>query len=129
MPNDPRATRRTPKPEAASRETAPAAPVAVVCDFDGTATVLDVGDVLAAHLSRELSAHVQVVANEAIFSPEGLRVRLPTEEAARELGCTECGSCKRVAVAQARQSGARHVIGIGDGFADRCLARCADTLW
>ena len=214
MPNDARATRRTPKPEAASRETAPAAPVAVVCDFDGTATVLDIGDeiskhfggaahwqheaarfrrgeldtrgiieaiytrvfateaevrafaaatarlrpgfadlvaacrgrgapfvlasgglrqyidaVLAAHVSPELRAHVQIVANEGVFSPEGLRVRFPTEEAARELGCMECGSCKRVAVAQARKSGAAHVIGIGDGFADRCLARCADSLW
>jgi 2-hydroxy-3-keto-5-methylthiopentenyl-1-phosphate phosphatase len=64
-----------------------------------------------------------------VFSPDGLRVRFPTEEVARELGCTECGSCKRVAVAKARESGARHVIGIGDGFADRCLARCADSLW
>lgn len=85
--------------------------------------------VLNAHLAPELREHVQLVANEGVFSPEGLRVSFPTEEAARELGCTECGSCKRVAVAQARKSGARHVIGIGDGFADRCLARCADSLW
>jgi 2-hydroxy-3-keto-5-methylthiopentenyl-1-phosphate phosphatase len=85
--------------------------------------------VLAAHLPPGLQAHVQVVANEAVFAQEGLQVRFPTEEAARELGCTQCGSCKRVAVAEARKRGARHVIGIGDGFADRCLARCADSLW
>jgi 2-hydroxy-3-keto-5-methylthiopentenyl-1-phosphate phosphatase len=214
MPNDPRPTRRAPPTPPAGRHTSASVPLAVVCDFDGTATVVDIGDeiskrfggaahweqeaarfrrgeldtrgiiqaiytrvfasesevcafaaktarlrsgfselvaacrdrdapfvlasgglrqyidaVLAAHLSPELRAHVQVVANEAVFSPDGLRVRFPTEEAARELGCTECGSCKRVAVAEARKRGAGHVIGIGDGFADRCLARCADSLW
>ncbi|HWE23915.1 MAG TPA: HAD-IB family phosphatase [Myxococcales bacterium] len=213
MPDDARATRRTPTPTGNVRETVNV-PIAVVCDFDGTATVLDIGDeiskhfggeahwqqesarfrsgeldtrgiiqaiytrvfapeaevcafaattarlrsgfadlvaacrdrgapfllasgglrqyieaVLAAQLAPELRAHVQVIANEAIFSPQGLQVRFPTEDAARALGCTECGSCKRVAVAEARKRGARHVIGIGDGFADRCLARCADSLW
>lgn len=214
MPIDARATRRAPTPASPGRETTASAPVAVVCDFDGTATVVDVGDeiskhfggeahweheaarfrrgeldtrgiiqaiytrvfateeevcafaattarlrpgfaelvaacrdrgaafvlasgglrqyidaVLAAHLPPALRAHVRVVANEGVFSSEGLRVSFPTEEVARELGCTQCGSCKRVAVAEARKSGARHVIGIGDGFADRCLARCADSLW
>jgi 2-hydroxy-3-keto-5-methylthiopentenyl-1-phosphate phosphatase len=37
-----------------------------------------------------------------------------------------CGSCKRVSVAEARKSGAGYVIGVGDGFADRCLAQFAD---
>jgi len=214
MPTDAQATRRAPKPEAAGRENPASASVAVVCDFDGTAALLDIGDeiskhfggkahweqeaarfrrgeldtrgiiqaiytrvfateaevcafaasaarlrpgfaglvaacrdrgapfvlasgglrqyidaVLAAHLSPELRAHVQVIANEGVFSSEGLRVRFPTEEVARELGCTQCGSCKRVAVAEARKSGARHIIGIGDGFADRCLAACVDSLW
>jgi 2,3-diketo-5-methylthio-1-phosphopentane phosphatase len=214
MPNDARATRRTPPVPPAGRQTSADVAVAVVCDFDGTATLLDIGDeiskhfggvahweheaarfrrgeldtrgiiraiytrvfasesevcafaakaarlrpgfselvaacrdrgapfllasgglrqyidaVLAAHLPPDLRAHVQIIANEGVFSPRGLQVSFPTEEAARELGCTECGSCKRVAVAEARKRGAGHVIGIGDGFADRCLARCADSLW
>jgi len=85
--------------------------------------------VLAANVPPELRHHIHVVANEAVFGADGLRVLFPTEAAARELGCTECGSCKRVAVAEARKLGARHVIGIGDGFADLCLARSADELW
>jgi 2,3-diketo-5-methylthio-1-phosphopentane phosphatase len=85
--------------------------------------------VLAANLPSALRDHVHVVANEGVFSADGLRVVFPTEAAALELGCRECGSCKRVAVAEARKRGARYVIGVGDGFADRCLARTADELW
>jgi len=85
--------------------------------------------VLAAHLPDGLRDHVRVLANEGVFTPEGLRVDFPTEAAARELGCTACGSCKRVAVAEVRKLGAEHVIGVGDGFADRCLAQTADSLW
>ncbi|MFL5311181.1 MAG: HAD-IB family phosphatase [Myxococcales bacterium] len=85
--------------------------------------------VLAANLAPALRSHVRIVANEGLFGPGGLKVRFPTQDAARELGCTACGSCKRVAVAQARKTGARHVIGAGDGFADRCLASSADSIW
>jgi len=85
--------------------------------------------VLAANLPSELRAHVRIVANEGLFGPGGLKVSFPSEDAARELGCTACGSCKRVSVAEAREAGARHVIGAGDGFADRCLAKSADAIW
>ncbi len=85
--------------------------------------------ILEAHLPPELRAHVRILANEGVFGPGSLRVSFPTEDAARELGCAACGSCKRVAVAEARKLGARHVIGAGDGFADRCLARSADSIW
>ena len=85
--------------------------------------------VLTANLPPDLREHIHVVANEGVFGADGLRVLFPTQEAARQLGCTECGSCKRVAVAEARKRGARYVIGVGDGFADRCLARSADELW
>jgi len=85
--------------------------------------------VLEAHLSADLRDHVRIVANEGVFGPGGLRVEFPSEEAARELGCSTCGSCKRAAVAEARNAGAHHVIGAGDGFADRCLARSADAIW
>jgi 2-hydroxy-3-keto-5-methylthiopentenyl-1-phosphate phosphatase len=193
------------------------APVAVVCDFDGTATVLDIGDeiskhfgglphwetesarfrrgeldtrgiieaiyarvtaseaeirafaaerarlrqgfaelvaacrdrgapfilasgglrqyieaVLEAHLEPALRAHVQVRANEARFASgagERLRVAFPGEATSRELGCSACGSCKRVAVRDLREAGAAQVIGLGDGFADRCLAQFADRVF
>ena len=82
--------------------------------------------ILEAHLTEDLRRWVQVRANEAIFGPEGLKVAFPGETLARDAGCEVCGSCKRVSVAEARRLGARKVIGIGDGFADRCLAQFAD---
>jgi len=82
--------------------------------------------VIATHLPAELAAHVQVRANEALFSAEGLRVRYPGDAASRASGCEVCGSCKRVSVAEARDSGARYILGLGDGFADRCLVQFAD---
>src|SRR5207253_7928731 len=82
--------------------------------------------VIAAHLPPALSAWVKVRANEAVFAPEGLRVTYPGEAESRASGCEVCGSCKRVAVAEARRAGASFVIGIGDGFADRCLVQFAD---
>ncbi len=85
--------------------------------------------VLAAHLPADLRAHVRVMANEATFSAGGLRVRFPGDEESRAAGCAVCGSCKRVAVAQVRRGGARFVIGVGDGFADRCLAQFSDQMF
>ena len=85
--------------------------------------------VLEAHLEPSLRAHVRVLANEGHFSPEGLRVTFPGDAQSRAAGCAVCGSCKRVAVALARSEGARAVIGLGDGFADRCLARFADRMF
>jgi len=82
--------------------------------------------VIAAHLPEDLRTHVQVRANEARFSAQGLRVSYPTDSESRAAGCEVCGSCKRVSVAEARRSGAKYVLGIGDGFADRCLVEFAD---
>ena len=82
--------------------------------------------VIRAHLAPALSAHVQIRANEAVFAPEGVRVIYPGEAEAQAAGCEVCGSCKRVTVAEARRSGASYVIGLGDGFADRCLVQFAD---
>jgi 2-hydroxy-3-keto-5-methylthiopentenyl-1-phosphate phosphatase len=195
-----------------SENSTPAIPVGVVCDFDGTATLLDIGDeisrhfggaawwdqerarfakgeldtrgiieaiyqkvyadegavrafaaerarlrpgfqelvgacaaagapfilasgglrqyveaVLEAHLDPLLLGHVEIRANEGHFDPpQHLRVSFPWEEMSREQGCTACGSCKRVSVADLRQRGVRYVIGLGDGFADRCLVEHAD---
>jgi 2-hydroxy-3-keto-5-methylthiopentenyl-1-phosphate phosphatase len=86
--------------------------------------------VLARYLPEDLRAHVRIMANEGLFGEGALRVEFPTRSRAVELGCDACGSCKRVAVAELREElGVRHVVGIGDGFADRCLARSADSLW
>jgi 2,3-diketo-5-methylthio-1-phosphopentane phosphatase len=85
--------------------------------------------VLEAHLPRELRSWIQVRANEARFSASGLRVTFPLDEASRSAGCAVCGSCKRVSVADARAGGASFILGLGDGFADRCLAECADQMF
>src|SRR5207302_11164566 len=82
--------------------------------------------VLARHLPDDLRAHVRVRANEAVFGDAGVRVTYPGDAESRAMGCEVCGSCKRVSVAEARRGGARYVIGIGDGFADRCLVQFAD---
>ena len=83
--------------------------------------------VLDRHLDPSLRPHVEVRANEGHFGPPGhLRVSFPWEERSRAQGCVVCGSCKRVAVADLRAAGVQHVIGIGDGFADRCLVQRAD---
>ena len=82
--------------------------------------------VLAAHLPADLRGWVRVRANEAVFTPEGLRVRFPGDEASRAAGCAACGSCKRVSIAEARALGAQRIVGLGDGFADRCLVQFSD---
>jgi|GEM_PF-800320 len=85
--------------------------------------------VLAAQVPPPLRAHIRVMANEAAFSPAGLRVSFPGDAESRAAGCSVCGSCKRVAVAEARRFGAGQVLGLGDGFADRCLAQHADRVF
>lgn len=83
--------------------------------------------VLEAHLDPLLRDHVEIRANEGQFGPPGhLRVEFPWEQLSREQGCLACGSCKRVWVADLRERGVQHVLGIGDGFADRCLVQHAD---
>ena len=83
--------------------------------------------VLEAHLPAELRQHVRLRANEGIFSPsKPLRVRFPSDQESRRAGCSVCGSCKRVSIAEARREGKSYVLGIGDGFADRCVVQFAD---
>jgi len=85
--------------------------------------------VLAVHLPADLRSHVQVRANEGVFGDGGLKVTFPGDEASRRAGCEVCGSCKRVSVAEVRAAGAKSVLGLGDGFADRCLAQFADRIF
>ena len=82
--------------------------------------------ILDAHLEKPLREWVRIRANEAIFGPGGLKVGFPGDVASRAAGCEVCGSCKRVSIADARRGGARRVLGLGDGFADRCLVQFAD---
>ena len=112
------------------------APLIEACRARGAPFILASGGlrqyiepVLAAHLPAAARAHVLIRANEAIFAPPPLRVTFPGDEESRRLGCSVCGSCKRVAVAELRAAGVRHVIGIGDGFADRCLAEKVDAVF
>ena len=85
--------------------------------------------VLASQLAAATRAHVSVSANEGVFAPPPMKVRFPGEEESRRLGCAACGSCKRVAVARLRAAGVAHVVGLGDGFADRCLANAVDRIF
>ncbi|GAC1598883.1 MAG: MtnX-like HAD-IB family phosphatase [Myxococcales bacterium] len=86
--------------------------------------------VLEANLAPALRRTIEIRANEGIFARgAALRVGFPGEAASRSLGCEVCGTCKRVAVADQRRAGARTIVGIGDGFADRCLARFADKVF
>lgn len=82
--------------------------------------------VLAAHLPADLVAHLEVRANEGLFGDGPLGVHFPWASRSRALGCSACGTCKRVAVADLRAGGARRIVGIGDGFADRCLLERAE---
>jgi 2,3-diketo-5-methylthio-1-phosphopentane phosphatase len=85
--------------------------------------------VLDVHVPDELRATIQIRANEAVFADGRLFVRFPTWDQSREAGCSACGSCKRISVAEARRSGAQRIMGIGDGFADRFLARFSDCVY
>lgn len=85
--------------------------------------------VLAKHLPADLRSCIQVRANEAVFADGGLTVRFPLWAQAREAGCSVCGSCKRLSVAEARKAGARRIVGLGDGFADRCLVQFSDCVY
>lgn len=85
--------------------------------------------VLEKHLAPDLREHVRIRANEAVMTPEGLRVTFPGDAASRAAGCAVCGSCKRVSIAEARSAGATFIVGLGDGFADRCLTQFADKTY
>jgi 2,3-diketo-5-methylthio-1-phosphopentane phosphatase len=85
--------------------------------------------VLDAHVPKDVRDVIHVRANEAIFANGGLSVAFPLLSASVQAGCSVCGSCKRVSVAEAKRLGAERIIGLGDGFADRCLVQFADCVW
>ena len=72
----------------------------------------------------ELMDGVRLVCNRARF--DGGRGVVDFPDGGH--GCGECGNCKGEVVAAARTRGAKHVIAIGDGTSDRCLALTADVV-
>lgn len=75
-------------------------------------------------LAPDLRAHVEVRANHAACSPEGMRVRFHGDGG----GCGRCGFCKGTVVEELRARGHRVAV-CGDGTADRCAARQADLVF
>jgi 2-hydroxy-3-keto-5-methylthiopentenyl-1-phosphate phosphatase len=75
-------------------------------------------------LPGPVRAHVEVRANRALCSPDGMRLEFPG--AGR--GCDACGSCK-APVVQDLQAAGWNVAYCGDGTSDRCAARVADRVF
>ncbi len=77
-------------------------------------------------LPAPLRSHVQVRANRAGCSPEGMEVSF--HPAPEQDGCGSCGFCKGAVVRELRAAGHRVVV-CGDGTADRCAADAADFVF
>jgi 2-hydroxy-3-keto-5-methylthiopentenyl-1-phosphate phosphatase len=75
-------------------------------------------------LSEPVRGHIEVRANRALCSPDGMRLEFPG--AGR--GCDSCGSCKAPVVQDLQAAGWR-VAYAGDGTSDRCAARVADFVF
>jgi 2-hydroxy-3-keto-5-methylthiopentenyl-1-phosphate phosphatase len=75
-------------------------------------------------LPPHLHAHIEVRANRALCSPDGMRLEFPG--AGR--GCDHCGSCKAPVVEDLKAAGWK-VVFVGDGTSDRCGARVADFVF
>jgi len=77
-------------------------------------------------LPEPLRSHVEVRANRADCSPEGMAVSFhPVPE---DDGCGNCGFCKGAVVRELRTAGHKVVV-CGDGTADRCAADAADFVF
>jgi 2-hydroxy-3-keto-5-methylthiopentenyl-1-phosphate phosphatase len=79
-------------------------------------------ELLPPHLATSVALH----ANHAEHREGGLAISFPYDDAADS--CGTCGSCKGAIVRGLQRQGYR-VIAIGDGNADRCMARVADRLY
>ncbi len=75
-------------------------------------------------LAPALREHLELRANRALCSPEGLRVEFHGDGS----GCGRCGFCKGTAVDELRARGFRVAV-CGDGTADRCAAQRADLVF
>ena len=77
-------------------------------------------------LPPSLTAGLEIRANHAEYVPGGLALSFPYQHAPG--ACGSCGSCKGAIVKELQAKGHR-VISVGDGNADRCMARVADALF
>jgi 2-hydroxy-3-keto-5-methylthiopentenyl-1-phosphate phosphatase len=75
-------------------------------------------------LPPELRRYVQVRANRAVATRDGMQLHFPGEGT----GCGHCGSCKGPIVDDLRSAGFRVVV-CGDGTTDRCAALRADIVF
>ena len=69
---------------------------------------------------------LEIRANHAEYVPGGLSLSFPFQHTPG--ACGTCGSCKGAIVKELQAKG-RRVISIGDGNADRCMAKVADLLY
>lgn len=77
-------------------------------------------------LPRELADGLELRANHAEYVPGGLALSFPHAHAPG--ACGRCGSCKGAIVKELQRQGMT-VLAVGDGNADRCMARVADHLF
>jgi 2-hydroxy-3-keto-5-methylthiopentenyl-1-phosphate phosphatase len=77
---------------------------------------------VVAGLPPSLRAHLEVRANRADCSPDGMAVAFHGPD------CGFCGACKGLVVEELRRAGHKVVV-LGDGAGDRCAAAAADFVF
>jgi 2-hydroxy-3-keto-5-methylthiopentenyl-1-phosphate phosphatase len=75
-----------------------------------------------AGLPARLRAHLELRANRADCSPQGLAVAFHGPD------CGFCGACKGLVVEELQRAGHKVVV-LGDGAGDRCAAKAADFVF
>jgi 2-hydroxy-3-keto-5-methylthiopentenyl-1-phosphate phosphatase len=77
-------------------------------------------------LPGDVTEGLEIRANHAEYVPGGLALSFPFKDAPG--ACGACGSCKGAVVKELQAKGYR-VVAVGDGNADRCMARVADLVF
>ncbi len=77
-------------------------------------------------LPREMVDGLEIRANRAEYTGTGLALSFPYQHAPG--ACGSCGSCKGAIVKELQAKG-HQVIAVGDGNADRCMARVANLVF
>jgi 2-hydroxy-3-keto-5-methylthiopentenyl-1-phosphate phosphatase len=77
-------------------------------------------------LPAHVTAGLEIRANHAEYVQGGLALSFPYKDAPG--ACGACGSCKGAVVKELQAKGYR-VVAVGDGNADRCMARVADVVY
>ncbi len=77
-------------------------------------------------LPGEVVEGLEIRANHAEYTGSGLALSFPFQHAPG--ACGTCGSCKGAIVKELQARG-RRVVAVGDGNADRCMARVADLVF